>query len=92
MAEGDAQNLVNRGLISQKSYGEFIKKFNPQFAAGESKAGAPAKAPLDIRPPAARNKPKPKHAKETDHGNPRRRQRRRVSAKRAQLAQAERSV
>ena len=69
MAE-DVKNLVGRGLISRDAYASFIKKFNPQFGAApaqaapaESKAGKKVSAPLDVRPPAARNKPKPYHAK-----------------------------
>ena len=66
----DVRNLMNRGLVSRDAYASFIKKFNPQFGAApaqaapaESKAGKKVSAPLDVRPPAARNKPKPHHAK-----------------------------
>jgi hypothetical protein len=34
-----------------------------QAAPAESKGGKKVSAPLDVRPPAARNKPKPTHAK-----------------------------
>ena len=34
-----------------------------QAAPAESKQGKKTSAPLDIRPPAARNKPKPRHAR-----------------------------
>jgi hypothetical protein len=73
----DVRNLVGRGLISRDAYASFIKKFNPQFGAApaqaapaESKAGKKTSAPLDVRPPAARNKPKPKYAKRAGHNPP----------------------
>jgi len=63
MVKADTARLAP--LVSREAYGSFVRKFGnlQEGAPAEAKAGKPAKAPLDIRPAAARNKPKPKHSK-----------------------------
>jgi|SRR6516225_10145965 hypothetical protein len=56
----DIRNLL--GKISSPLL-EKIVAAQKQAAPAESKAGKAARAPLDVRPAAARNKPKPKHSK-----------------------------
>jgi len=67
MANGDrAKELLRSARMSVESYRAALEKFgggSAPAAAAESKRGKTTAAPLDIRPPAARNKPKPKHAK-----------------------------
>ena len=63
MNDDALRNLVKSGRVSVDAYRDTVARLKQQAAPAEAKAGAKAKAPLDIRPPAARNKPKPNHAK-----------------------------
>jgi hypothetical protein len=60
--DDNLKNLFKSGQVSMQAYRDAVAKYK-QAAPAQSQAGAKAKAPLDIRPPAARNKPKPKHSK-----------------------------
>ena len=64
MNDDALKNLVKSGSVSVQAYRDAIARagIKPQ-APAESKDGKKAGAPLDIRPAAARNKPKPKHSK-----------------------------
>ena len=59
----DFTSQLQRGLVSTRAAMDVVKSAAAQATPTETKAGKPVKPPLDLRPAAARNKPKPKHSK-----------------------------